>query len=332
MNGEESLIGEGHQDSQYSSWSGASETILSDVTGFGKGAVDQVIGVDTDLMTPLREATNWRNYTKVSFWAPAFGVVVGAAIVAFVTDKLFGLLPPLAGATSLVLGAFVMSWGMNSSTFWKWGAVTVGSGLALGGLNSLLSKVGITMPSFLKRAETVTKRAPAGSGRVLAGQSNYRTDTSPYTVDPEMTAKDVTLAAEMSGPDAESGVAPVNYGQGGVTAIDHDRTYMEATKDLQIRGQDADNAFVEAVMPKTNSYQPQAFYSETVPTMQQPVSHYTAETKAGIQNVFNTYQAPAATTRRGAGVAPRRVTKNANGVLLSNELKGATGTGSVIGQ
>ena len=127
-------------------------------------------------------------------------------------------------------------------------------------------------------------------------------------------------------------VVPVNYGGGGVSAVDHDQTFMDATASLQMRGSDAKNAFVESVMPKTTSYQPQAYYAEDTPTMIQKNAHYTAETKAGIQNVFNSYQAPTTTARRGGNTVPRRMTKNANGTTISNEMKGAIGMGSVIGQ
>ena len=43
-------------------------------------------------------------------------------------------------------------------------------------------------------------------------------------------------------------VVPVNYGGGGVSAVDHDQTFMQATGALQQRGSHAKNAFVESVM------------------------------------------------------------------------------------
>ena len=94
---------------------------------------------------------------------------------------------------------------------------------------------------FDLKSETVTKRSPTGSGHVSAGQSNYQVDTSPFTIDPAATAKDVTLAAEIaSSPQAEGDfgmdVVPVNYGGGGVSAVDHDQTFMQATGALQQRG------------------------------------------------------------------------------------------------
>ena len=146
---------------------------------------------------------------------------------------------------------------------------------------------------------------------------------------------DVTLVLKLHRSEAEGDfgmdVVPVNYGGGGVSG-DHDQTFMQATGALQQRGSDAKNAFVESVMPKTTSYQPQAYYAEDTPTMIQKNAHYTAETKAGIQNVFNSYQAPTTTARRGGNTIPRRMTKNANGTTISNEMKGAIGMGSVIGQ
>jgi hypothetical protein len=217
--------------------------------------------------------------------------------------------------------------------------IVAGSGIAYQGFRTIWNNTfsrQFGLPSW--NSETVTKRSPTGSGHVSPGQATFKISTSPFSNNPDVTRKDVTLAAEViSGPGAEGDfgegdVLPVNYGQGGVTGVQHDQTFSQATDSLQRRGSDAQNAFVESVMPKTTSYQPQAYYAEDTPTMIQKNAHYTAETKAGIQNVFNTYQAPPTTARRGGSVLPKRITKNANGTSISNEMKGSVGMGSIIGQ
>lgn len=338
------IIAEGHQDNQYGNWSGAAETMMGDATDVVEGVIDQVTGVSTDFVGAAKTATNWRTYTNISYYGMIAGVVVAAGLVNTVAVSILNMLPDggvqaIGGLATAVVGTFFIAWGNSSSSdMWKISGIVAGAGLAYQGLrtvwNSTLGKV----TGFELKSETVTKRSPSGSGHVSAGQSNYQVDTSPFTIDPEMTRKDVTLAAEVaSGPGAEGNfgegdVLPVNYGQGGVTAVEHDQSFSQATGSLQRRGSDAQNAFVESVMPKTTSYQPQAYYAEDTPTMIQKNAHYTAETKAGIQNVFNTYQAPATTARRGGSVLPKRMTKNANGTSISNEMKGTVGMGSVIGQ
>lgn len=338
------IIAEGHQDSQYTNWSGAAEGIVGDAGDMVGDAVDQVTGISTDFIGAARTATNWRTYTDINFYGMIAGVVVAAGLVNNVAIGILNMLPDggiqaLGGAFTAIVGTFFIAWGSSSSSdLWRYSGIVAGAGLAYQGLrtvwNSTLGKItGLELNS-----ETVTKRSPTGSGHVAPGQSNYQVDTSPFTIDPEITRKDVTLAAEvMSGPGAEGNfgegdVLPVNYGQGGVTGVEHDQTFSQATGSLQRRGSTAQNAFVESVMPKTTSYQPQAYYAEDTPTMIQKNAHYTAETKAGIQNVFNTYQAPATTARRGGNALPKRMTKNANGTSISNEMKGTVGMGSVIGQ
>ena len=104
--------------------------------------------------------------------------------------------------------------------------------------------------------------------------------------------KDITLAAEVtSSPRAEGNfgdgdVVPVNYGGGGVSAVDHDQTFMDATASLQMRGSDAKNAFVESVMPKTTSYQPQAYYWRGHSNYDSKNAHYTK----GPRQVFKRVQ------------------------------------------
>ena len=330
-----SLIAEGHQDNQYTNFSGAAETVVATTTDAAMGVVDGIIAVPTDVVKSARKAFTPSSYINTNYFLTILGVGFGAGLVNAGSSYILGLLPSGIQAVSsfatIILGSTAMYLGLGaSSDFYKYALVTSGAGLAYQGFRGIVD-------SLTKGAETVTKRSPSGSGHVSAGQSNYQVDTSPFTIDPAATAKDVTLAAEIaSGPEAEGDfgmdVVPVNYGGGGVSAVDHDQTFMQATGALQQRGSDAKNAFVESVMPKTTSYQPQAYYAEDTPTMIQKNAHYTAETKAGIQNVFNSYQAPTTTARRGGNTIPRRMTKNANGTTISNEMKGAIGMGSVIGQ
>jgi len=337
------LIGEGHQDSQYTNFSGlAAETMVGD-------AIDQVTGIvnSTGSIIPsLKKAITPSSYKSASFWGTMLGVVVVAGAVSQVTMSILNMVPDagmqtIGGFFGFVLGSGVMFYGMNqNSQLWGYSMVVAGSGIAFQGLKTMWNNTFAKQFDFLPtmRAESVTKRSPSGSGHVSAGQTNYQIDTSPFTIDPALTAKDVTLAAEvMSGPGAEGtfgegDVLPVNYGQGGVTAVEHDQSFAQATGSLQTRGSDAKNAFIESVMPKTTSYQPQAYYAEDVPTMIQKNAHYTPETASGIQNVWQTYQAPATTARRGGSMLPKRLTKNANGTTISNEMKGTVGMGSVIGQ
>ena len=338
-----SLIAEGHQDNQYTNFSGAAETLMGDANDIVDEVLDQVTGVSTDFVGAAKTATNWRTYTDINFYGMIAGVVVAAGLVNNVAVGILNMLPDggvqaLGGFFTAIVGTFFIAWGNSSSSdMWKISGIVAGAGLAYQGIRTVWNSTIGKVTGFDLKSETVTKRSPSGSGHVSAGQSNYQVDTSPFTIDPAATAKDVTLAAEIaSGPEAEGDfgmdVVPVNYGGGGVSAVDHDQTFMQATGSLQQRGSDAKNAFVESVMPKTTSYQPQAYYAEDTPTMIQKNAHYTAETKAGIQNVFNSYQAPTTTARRGGNTVPRRMTKNANGTTISNEMKGAIGMGSVIGQ
>ena len=342
------LVGEGHQDNQYGNWSGAAEGIVGDAGDMVGDAVDQVAGIKDSLGSirpALKAAITPSNYLNATYWGTMLGVVVVAGSVNQITVWALSMIPDggwqtVGGLFSLMGGSAVMFWGMSQPTqLWQFSMIVAGSGIAYQGFRTIWNNTfsrQFGLPSW--NSETVTKRSPTGSGHVSAGQSNYQVDTSPYTIDPAMTAKDVTLAAEVaSGPTAEGNfgegdVVPVNYGGGGVEAIDHDQNFMEATGKLQQRGTDAQNAFIESVMPKTTAYQPQAWYAENVPTMLQPNAHYTAETKAGIQNVFNSYQAPSTTARRGGSSLPRRMTKNANSTTISNEMNGTVGMGSVIGQ
>lgn len=339
------IIAEGHQDSQYSNWSGAAEGVVATTTNTAMGLIDEMLDVPTDVMPAIKKAITPRAILNRDFLSIVAGVsivtgLVTTGTIAFV-NFFDGLFPSgsagkiLSSTVSIMAGSAVVYLGLGaSSEFYKYALVASGAGVVATGFRGWLSLI----PGVGFGAETITKRSPSGSGHVSAGQSNYQVDTSPFTIDPEMTRKDVTLAAEvMSGPGAEGNfgegdVLPVNYGQGGVTAVEHDQSFSQATGSLQRRGSDAQNAFVESVMPKTTSYQPQAYYAEDTPTMIQKNAHYTAETKAGIQNVFNTYQAPATTARRGGSVLPKRMTKNANGTSISNEMKGTVGMGSVIGQ
>ena len=339
-----SLIAEGHQDNQYSNWSGAAEGVVANTTDTAMGVIDEILDIPTDVVPALKKAITPKAILNRNFLSIIAGVsivtgIVTTATVGFVNyfDGKFGSGSAGkigASTVSIMAGTVITYLGLGaSSDFYKYALVASGAGVVATGIRGWLSLI----PGVNFGAETVTKRSPSGSGHVSAGQSNYQVDTSPFTIDPAATAKDVTLAAEIaSGPEAEGDfgmdVVPVNYGGGGVSAVDHDQTFMQATGALQQRGSDAKNAFVESVMPKTTSYQPQAYYAEDTPTMIQKNAHYTAETKAGIQNVFNSYQAPTTTARRGGNTIPRRMTKNANGTTISNEMKGAIGMGSVIGQ
>lgn len=334
-----SLIAEGHQDNQYGNWSGAAEGIVANTTDTAMGVIDEILDIPTDVVPALKKAITPKSYLNREYLSILLGVGFMTTALNVATTYLLDMIPgknagKAIGSTLTVIGGTVVAYmGLTAtSDFWRYSMVASGFGVAYQGFRGLLDSAGITLKS-----ETVTKRSPSGSGHVSAGQSNYQIDTSPFTIDPAATAKDVTLAAEIaSGPEAEGDfgmdVVPVNYGGGGVSAVDHDQTFMQATGALQQRGSDAKNAFVESVMPKTTSYQPQAYYAEDTPTMIQKNAHYTAETKAGIQNVFNSYQAPTTTARRGGNTIPRRMTKNANGTTISNEMKGAIGMGSVIGQ
>ena len=342
------IIAEGHQDSQYTNWSGAAEGIVGDAGDMVGDAVDQVTGIKDSLSSlkpSLMAAIRPRTYLNATYWGTMLGVVVVAGSVNQITVWALSMIPDggwqtVGGLFSLMGGSAVMFWGMSQPTqLWQFSMIVAGSGIAYQGFRTIWNNTfsrQFGLPSW--NSETVTKRSPSGSGHVSAGQSNYQVDTSPFTIDPEMTRKDVTLAAEvMSGPGAEGNfgegdVLPVNYGQGGVTGVEHDQTFSQATGSLQQRGSNAQNAFVESVMPKTTSYQPQAYYAEDTPTMIQKNAHYTAETKAGIQNVWQTYQAPPTTARRGGNVLPKQITKNANATSISNEMKGTVGMGSVIGQ
>jgi hypothetical protein len=330
------IVAEGHQDNQYTNFSGAAEDIVVTTTDAAMGVVDGIIAIPTDVVDSARKAITPTSYINKDYFLTILGVGFGAGLVNAGAAYILGLVPSgiqvVSSFATIIVGSTAMYLGMSaSSDFYKYALITSGAGLAYQGFRGIVD-------SLTKRSETVTKRSPSGSGHVSAGQSNYQVDTSPFTIDPEMTRKDVTLAAEVaSGPSAEGNfgegdVLPVNYGQGGVTAVEHDQSFAQATGSLQRRGSDAKNAFVESVMPKTTSYQPQAYYAEDTPTMIQKNAHYTAETKAGIQNVFNSYQAPTTTARRGGNSVPRRMTKNANGTTISNEMKGAIGMGSVIGQ
>ena len=333
------IVAEGHQDNQYGNWSGAAEGVVATTTDTAMGIIDEMLDIPTDVMPALKKAVTPRAILNGELLPIVLGVgvvtgLVSSAAVSIISATDAGY-KVVSVVSSFVLGSALVYLGLGaSSDFYKYALISSGAGLAGTGLRGLLSFI----PGVGFGAETVTKRSPTGSGHVAPGQSNYQVDTSPFTIDPEMTRKDVTLAAEvMSGPGAEGNfgegdVLPVNYGQGGVTAVEHDQSFSQATGSLQRRGSDAQNAFVESVMPKTTSYQPQAYYAEDTPTMIQKNAHYTAETKAGIQNVFNTYQAPATTARRGGSVLPKRMTKNANGTSISNEMKGTVGMGSVIGQ
>jgi hypothetical protein len=333
------IVAEGHQDNQYGNWSGAAEGVVATTTDTAIGIIDEMLDIPTDVMPALKKAVTPRAILNGELLPIVLGVgvvtgLVSSAAVSIISATDAGY-KVVSVVSSFVLGSALVYLGLGaSSDFYKYALISSGAGLAGTGLRGLLSFI----PGVGFGAETVTKRSPTGSGHVAPGQSNYQVDTSPFTIDPEMTRKDVTLAAEvMSGPGAEGNfgegdVLPVNYGQGGVTAVEHDQSFSQATGSLQRRGSDAQNAFVESVMPKTTSYQPQAYYAEDTPTMIQKNAHYTAETKAGIQNVFNTYQAPATTARRGGSVLPKRMTKNANGTSISNEMKGTVGMGSVIGQ
>ncbi len=333
------IVAEGHQDNQYGNWSGAAEGVVATTTDTAMGIIDEMLDIPTEVMPALKKAVTPRAILNGELLPIVLGVgvvtgLVSSAAVSIISATDAGY-KVVSVVSSFVLGSALVYLGLGaSSDFYKYALISSGAGLAGTGLRGLLSFI----PGVGFGAETVTKRSPTGSGHVAPGQSNYQVDTSPFTIDPEMTRKDVTLAAEvMSGPGAEGNfgegdVLPVNYGQGGVTAVEHDQSFSQATGSLQRRGSDAQNAFVESVMPKTTSYQPQAYYAEDTPTMIQKNAHYTAETKAGIQNVFNTYQAPATTARRGGSVLPKRMTKNANGTSISNEMKGTVGMGSVIGQ
>jgi len=333
------IVAEGHQDNQYGNWSGAAEGVVATTTDTAMGIIDEMLDIPTDVMPALKKAVTPRAILNSELLPIVLGVGVVTGLVSSAAVSIIsatdGGYKALSVVSSFVLGSALVYLGLGaSSDFYKYALISSGAGLAGTGLRGLLSFI----PGVGFGAETVTKRSPTGSGHVAPGQSNYQVDTSPFTIDPKMTRKDVTLAAEvMSGPGAEGNfgegdVLPVNYGQGGVTAVEHDQSFSQATGSLQRRGSDAQNAFVESVMPKTTSYQPQAYYAEDTPTMIQKNAHYTAETKAGIQNVFNTYQAPATTARRGGSVLPKRMTKNANGTSISNEMKGTVGMGSVIGQ
>ena len=336
------IIAEGHQDNQYGNWSGAAEGVVATTTDTAMGIIDEMLDIPTEVMPALKKAVTPRAIFNSELLPIVLGVGVVTGLVSSAAVSIISGLESVGGGYktlgvvgSFVLGSALVYLGLGaSSDFYKYALVSSGAGLAGTSLRGLLSFI----PGVGFGAETVTKRSPSGSGHVSAGQSNYQVDTSPFTIDPEMTRKDVTLAAEvMSGPGAEGNfgegdVLPVNYGQGGVTAVEHDQSFSQATGSLQRRGSDVQNAFVESVMPKTTSYQPQAYYAEDTPTMIQKNAHYNAETKAGIQDVLHTYQAPATTARRGGSVLPKRMTKNANGTSISNEMKGTVGMGSVIGQ
>jgi len=339
------IIAEGHQDSQYSNWSGAAEGVVANTTDTAMGVIDEILNIPTDVMPALKKAITPRAILNSNFLSIVAGVSIVTGIVTTTTvgfvnyfDGRFGKgnVGKIGASTvSIMAGTVITYLGLGaSSEFYKYALVASGAGVVATGIRGYLSLI----PGLGFSAETVTKRSPTGSGHVAPGQSNYQVDTSPFTIDPEMTRKDVTLAAEvMSGPGAEGNfgegdVLPVNYGQGGVTSVQHDQTFAQATGSLQQRGSTAQNAFVESVMPKTTSYQPQAYYAEDTPTMIQKNAHYTAETKAGIQNVWQTYQAPPTTARRGGNVLPKQITKNANATSISNEMKGTVGMGSIIGQ
>ena len=342
------IIAEGHQDSQYGNWSGAAEGIVGDAGDMVGDAVDQITGIKDSLSSikpSLMAAIQPKTYLSAKYWGTMLGVVVVAGSISQITVWALSMIPDagwqtVGGLVSLIGGSTVMIWGISQPTpLWQFSMVVAGSGIAYQGFRTIWNNTfsrQLGLPSW--NSESVTKRSPTGSGHVSPGQATFGISTSPFSNNPDITRKDVTLAAEvMSGPGAEGDfgegdVLPVNYGQGGVTSVQHDQTFAQATGSLQQRGSTAQNAFVESVMPKTTSYQPQAFYAEDTPTMIQKNAHYTAETKAGIQNVWQTYQAPPTTARRGGSMIPKQITKNANATSISNEMKGTVGMGSVIGQ
>jgi hypothetical protein len=342
------IIAKGHQDSQYGNWSGAAEGIIGDASDMVGDAVNQVTGIKDSvgsLKPSLMAVLDPTTYLSAKYWGAMLGVVVVAGSVNQITVWALSMIPDggwqtVGGLFSLMGGSAVMLWGLTQPTqLWQFSMVVAGSGIAYQGFRTIWNNTfsrQLGLPSW--KSESVTKRSPTGSGHVSPGQSTFGISTSPFSNNPGITRKDVTLAAEvMSGPGAEGdfgggNALPVNYGQGGVTSIQHDQTFAQATGSLQQRGSNAKNAFVESIMPKTTSYQPQAFYAEDTPTMIQKNAHYTAETKAGIQNVWQTYQAPPTTARRGGSMMPKQITKNANATSISNEMKGTVGMGSVIGQ
>ena len=71
-----SLIAEGHQDNQYTNFSGAAETVMGDASDIVDEVLDQVTGVSTDFVGAAKTATNWRTYTDINFYGMIAGVVV----------------------------------------------------------------------------------------------------------------------------------------------------------------------------------------------------------------------------------------------------------------
>ena len=89
-----SLIAEGHQDNQYTNFSGAAETMMGDATDdIVDGVIDQVTGVSTDFVGAAKTATDWRTYTDISFYGMIAGVVVAAGLVNNVAVGILNMLP-----------------------------------------------------------------------------------------------------------------------------------------------------------------------------------------------------------------------------------------------
>ena len=90
------IIAEGHQDSQYTNWSGAAEGIVGDAGDMVGDAVDQVTGIKDSLSSlkpSLMAAIRPRTYLNANYWGTMLGVVVVAGSVNQITVWALSMIP-----------------------------------------------------------------------------------------------------------------------------------------------------------------------------------------------------------------------------------------------
>ena len=61
------IIAEGHQDSQYSNWSGAAEGVVANTTDTAMGVIDEILNIPTDVMPALKKAITPRAILNSNF-------------------------------------------------------------------------------------------------------------------------------------------------------------------------------------------------------------------------------------------------------------------------